>query len=189
MSKFTTTLIAAAAAAAATLAVVALPAIGDAGTNGPAKDNPDVSALAQCLATHGLTGAPTTGRELKAWLASEEAADPTGIKAAISACDRSVPDLGAPGPDVQATITCMRSHGIDAPTAPDDFKRWVGEQQQRAGVSNALTDALIACKLKLAPDAKAPVPAKPDCGASAKNTGPPADKQKRPASPSDTNGT
>jgi hypothetical protein len=189
MSRFTTTLIAAAAAAIAALAVVALPAIGDAGTAGPDKDNPDVSAFAACLATHGLTGAPTTGRELKAWLASKEAADPRGVKAAIAACDRSVPDLGAPGPDVQAMITCVRSHGIDAPTAPDDFKRWVGEHQQRAGVSNALSDALIACKMARAPDAKATVPAKSNCGAPAEKTGPPADTPKQPASPSDTNGT
>jgi hypothetical protein len=188
MSKSRTTLIAAAAAAIATLAVVALPAIGDAGSKSPEKDNPDVSAFAACLATHGQPGAPTTGRELKAWLASKEAVDPRGVKAAIAACDRSVPDLGSPGPDVQAMITCVRSHGIDAPTAPDDFKRWVGEQQQRAGVSNAVSDALIACKLARAPDAKAPIPAKPDCGAPTEKAGPPADKPKQPASPSDTDG-
>jgi hypothetical protein len=189
MSRFTTTLIAAAAAATAALAVVALPAIGAGGSTGPGKDNPDVSAFAACLATHGLTGAPTTARELKVWLGSKEAADPSGVKAAIAACDRSVPDLGAPGPDVQAMISCVRSHGIDAPTAPDDFKRWVGRQQQRAGVSKALSQALIACKMALAPDAKAPVPAKPDCGAPTERIGPPADKPKQPASPNNTNGT
>jgi hypothetical protein len=189
MSRFKTIVIAAAAATIAAITVVALPAIGDTGTKGTEKPNPDVSALAACLATHGLTGAPTTGRELKPWLASKERADPRGVKAAMAACDRSVPDLGAPGPDVQAMITCVRSHGIDAPTAPDDFKRWVGEHQQRAGVSNALSDALIACKMALAPDAKAPVPGKPDCGAPAEKTGPPADKPKQPAAPSDTDGT
>ena len=189
MSRFTTTLIAAGAAAIAALTLVALPAIGDSGTKGTEKDNPDLSAFAACLATHGLKGAPTTGRELKAWLPSKEAADPRGVKAAIAACKPSVPDSGAPaGPDVQAMMTCVRSHGIDAPTAPADFKRWFGEQQ-RAGVSKALEDALIACKMALAPDAKAPVPAKPGCGAPAEKTQPPADKPKRPPSRSDTNGT
>lgn len=189
MRKFKTTLIAAALAATAALAVVALPAIGDAGNTGPGTNNPDVSAFAACLATHGLTGAPTTGRELKAWLASKEAADPSGAKAAMAACDRSVPDLGTTEPDVQTMITCVRSHGIDAPTAPDDFKGWVGQQQQRAGVSNAVSDALVACKLAVAPDAKAPLLAKPDCGAQAEKTGPPADKPKRPSSPGVTKGT
>ena len=185
MSRFKTTLIAAAAAAIAALAVVALPAIGDAGSNGSQKDNPDVSALAECLAAHGLTGAPTTGRELKMWLASKEGADATGVKQALAACDRSVPDLGAAGPDVQAMITCVRSHGLAAPTAPDDFKRWVGEQQR----SKALEDALSACKMALAPAAKPGAPAGPDCGAPAGNAAPPADRPKRPASPSHTNGT
>jgi hypothetical protein len=189
MSRFTTTLIAAGAAALAALTLVALPAIGDSGTKRTEKDNPDLSAFAACLARHGLKGAPTTGRELKAWLPSKEAADPRGVKAAIAACKPSVPDSGAPaGPDVQAMITCVRSHGIDAPTAPADFKRWFGEQQ-RAGVSKALEDALIACKMALAPDAKAPVPAKPDCGGPAQKTGPRAEKPKRLPSRSDTDGT
>jgi hypothetical protein len=189
MSRFKTTLIAAAAAAIAAIAVVALPAIGDTGGKGTETNNPDVSAFAACLARHGLEGAPTTGRELKEWLASKEGLDPRNVKTAIAACQSSAPDNGGPaGPDVQAMITCVRSHGIDAPTAPDDFKRWVGEQQ-RAGVSKALDDALIACKMALAPDAKAPVPAKPDCGAPAGKTGPRAGKPKQPASPSDTKST
>jgi cytochrome c553 len=189
MSRFTTTLITAVAAAIAAVAVVALPAIGGAGTKGTEKNNPDVSALAACLATHGLKGAPTTGRELKAWLASKEAADPRGVKTAIAACKGSVPDSGAPaGPDAQALITCLRSHGVDAPTAPDEFKPWLAEQQ-RGGGSKALDDALTACNMPLTPDAKAPAPSKPDCGAPAGKTGPPVEKPKQPASPSDTNGT
>ena len=167
MSKSTTALIAAVAAAIAALAAVALPAIGESGTTGPETDNPDVSAFAACLVTHGLTGAPTTGRELKVWLASKEAADPRGVKAAIAACDRSVPDLGATRPDVQALIACVRSHGIDAPTLPEDFKRWVGEQQR----SKALQEVLSACTTALAPAAKPGGPVNPDCGAPAKKAG------------------
>ena len=188
MSRFMTTLIAAATAAIAAVAVVALPATGDSGTNGTRSDTSGVSAPAACLAAHGLAGAPTTGPELKAWLADKTRTDPDRVGPAMDACQSSVPDGGAPGPEAQAMISCVRSHGIDAPTAPGDFKRWIGEQQQ-AGASKALQNALIACKSALAPATKAPAPAKPDCGAPAGTGAPPAHKPKQPASPSDTNGT
>ena len=191
MNRSMTFLIATAAAATAAivaLAVVALPAIGDAGTTGTSGDNSDVSALGACLAAHGLTGAPSNGPDLKVWLADKTRSNPDRVGAAMDACQSSVPDSSSPGPEVQAMIRCLRSHGIDAPTAPGDFKRWFGEQQQ-AGTSKALENALIACKSALAPDTKAPAAAKPDCGATAGTSGQPADKPKQPAAPSDTNGT
>jgi len=187
MSKFTKTLIAAAAAAGAAFAVVALPAIGDAGSSGTTRDNSDVSTLAACLAAHGLAGAPTAGPELKAWLGGKARANPDRVGPAMDACQSSVPQSGAPGPEAQAMISCVRSHGIAAPTAPGDFKRWIGEQQQ-AGASKALQDALIACKAALAPATKAPAAAKPGCGATGQTGGPPAAKPKQPASARDTNG-
>ncbi len=186
MSRFTMTLLAAAAAAAVATAVVALPAIGDSATNGAQQT--DQSTLAACLAAHGLAGAPTTAPELKAWLAEKEGADPDRVKAAIDACSPSGHSGSAPGPDVQHMISCVRSHGIDAPTAPEDFKRWVGEQPQ-AGASKALDDALIACKKALAPAATLGGPGKPDCGAPAEKTLPPADKPKQAASVSNANST
>ena len=147
MNRFTMTLLAAAAAAVVASAVVALPAIGDSGTTGAQPT--DQSALAACLAAHGLAGAPTTGTQLKPWLADKERADPDRVKTAIHAC---APQGSAPGPDNQQMVSCMRSHGIHAPTAPAGFKRWLGEQQQ-AGASKTL-DALAACKRALAPAAK-----------------------------------
>jgi hypothetical protein len=174
MSKFTMTLLAAAAAAVVATAVVALPAIGDSGTNGAQLT--DESALAGCLAAHGLAGAPTTGPELKAWLADKQGAGPDSVKAAIDAC---VHGASAPGPDIQHMISCVRSHGIDAPTAPEDFKRWVGERPQ-AGASKALDDAVIACKRALAPAANLGAPGKPDCGAPAEKPGRPQTSQSSP---------
>jgi hypothetical protein len=185
MSRLKMTLLAAAAAALVATAVVALPAIGASGTNGA--EPGDLSALASCLAAHGLPGAPTTGPELKVWL-GDEARDPDRVGAAMAACQQDVPDGGAPGPDVQALISCMRSHGIDAPTAPDEFKQWMSEQQQ-AGASKALQNALVACKSALPPAAKPGGSGAPDCGAPAEKPGPPTDKPKRPAPPTDTNGT
>jgi hypothetical protein len=174
MRPITKTVLAAAAAAAlAAGAVVALPAIGDSGTT-RADQGPDVSALAACLAKHGLPGAPTTGAELKPWLRGQ---DPRVVQAATEACASSAPDESAPGPDAATVIACLRSHGIDAPTAPADFKRWLGAQQQ-AGGSKKIDEALGACMLALAPQGKADDAGKPDCGAPTDK--PPAAKPKTP---------
>jgi hypothetical protein len=161
------TLIAAAAAAVAAIAVVALPAIGDSGANGGGDDG--VQAYAACLAAHGLPGAPTDGADLKPWLVRHDA-DTVG--AATAACEDVAPGgAGAPRPDVAQMIACVRSHGVDAPTSPADFKRWVAERQS----SKAVQDALIACKMAAAPDAKAgPLPGK-GAGAPGCDT-PPAEK-------------
>jgi hypothetical protein len=176
MRPFTKTVLAAAAAAAlAAATVVALPAIGDSGTTGT-DQRPDAIGLAACLAKHGLPGAPTTAAELKPWLAGQ---DPRVIGPAIDACKSSTPEESAPGPDPATIIACVRSHGIDAPTAPADFKRWLGEQQ--AGRSKALDDALIACKITPAPQDKTDNAGRADCGA-------PTDKRTaaKPATPGDT---
>jgi hypothetical protein len=175
MRPFTKTVLAAAAAALAATAVVALPAISDSGTTG-ADQGPDVSALAACLSKHGLPGAPTTAAGLKPWLAGQ---DPRVVQAATEACKSSAPEESAPGPDAATVIACVRSHGIDAPTAPADFKRWVAEQQ--AGGSRAIDDALGACKIALAPQGQADDAGKSDCGA-------PTDKPSaaKPQTPGDT---
>jgi hypothetical protein len=173
MSKRMTAVIAAATAALAALAVVALPATGDSGSKGTGKDDPNLSALAACLSAHGLPGAPSSGPELKTWLADQTSANPDRVGAAMDACQSRVPD-GGPGPEVKAMINCVRSHGIDAPAAPDDFKRWLGEQEQ-AGPSKAFQDALIACKAAPPDQTKAGAGAKADCA--------PAGASRSPSSP------
>jgi len=188
MSKFTTALIAAAVAALAALAVVALPAIGDSGAKGTDNHGPGLSALAACLAAHGLPGAPSSGTELKPWLASKSSTEPDRVGTAMDACQSDVPQRDAPGPEIQAIITCVRGHGVDAPSAPDDFKRWIGQQQQ-AGAPKALNDALTACKMSLAPDTKARAGAKAACGEPAGKLARPADKPKMPVSPGARKGT
>jgi hypothetical protein len=179
MRKLTMMFVAAAAAIAA-IAVVALPAIGDSGTKG-SDDNPDASGFAACLATHGLPGAPAGGLELKQWLGSRENQHSPVAQAAIEACQRSADGTGEAGPDVAQMIACVRSHGVDAPTAPEDFKPWLGEQE-KAGVSKALDSVLRACKLAVAPPDKSA--GAPDCGASPDKS--PATK---PEAPGDTSGT
>jgi hypothetical protein len=181
MRKLTATL-AAAAAAIAAIAVVALPAIGDSGTKSSGDDS-GASDLAACLAAHGLPGAPTTGLELKQWLASRENQHSRTAQAAIAACQPSADGAGAPGPDVTRMIACVRSHGIDAPAAPDDFKPWLVDQE-KAGGSKALDNALRACKMALAPPDKSKDAGTPDCGAA-----PDKSPAAKPETPGDTNGT
>jgi hypothetical protein len=179
------TLVTAVATGVAAIAVVALPAIGATDTKGQ-RQTPDVSHFAACLSAHGLPGAPTTAPELKQWLASREAADPRTVTAAIDACQPPAPPSSGPSPDFEHAIACVRSRGIDAPTAPADFKRWVGQQQQQGSLPQALEQALSACKLAPVPGPKLAGPGDPGRGFGADKAAACAIK---PEAPSATNGT
>jgi hypothetical protein len=180
MSRFTMTLAAAAAAAVAAIAAVALPAIGDPGTARPrAGTDADFAKFVACLRANGLADAPTAPEELKPWLAAKEASDPQATEAAERTCKAQLAKPGAgAGPSVEDFVACLRSHGVDAPTAPDAFKRWLARQQP--------SDVLRQCKLALDPGPKPGDPGKPGaCGDDAKppdaKAGPPAEKPEQPA--------
>jgi hypothetical protein len=185
MSRFTMTLVAAVAAGVAAIALVALPAIGATVTKGQ-EQTPDVSHFAACLSAHGLPGAPTTAPELKPWLAGREAADPQTVTAAIDACGQTAPESGGPSPDIEHAIACVRSRGINAPTAPADFKRWIGQQQQQGRLPQALEHALSACNLAPPPGPKLAAPGEPGRGFGADKAAACAIK---PEAPNATNGT
>jgi hypothetical protein len=180
MSRFTMTLAAAAAAAVAAIAAVALPAIGDPGTARPrAGTDADFAKFVACLRANGLADAPTAPEELKPWLAAKEASDPQATEAAERACKAQLAKPGAgAGPSVEDFVACLRSHGVDAPTAPDAFKRWLAGQQP--------SEILRQCKLELDPGPKPGDPGKPGaCGDDAKppdaKAEPPAEKPEQPA--------
>jgi hypothetical protein len=180
MSRFTMTLAAAAAAAVAATAAVALPAIGDPGTARPrAGTDADFAKFVACLRANGLADAPTAPEELKPWLAAKEASDPQATEAAERACKAQLAKPGAgAGPSVEDFVACLRSHGVDAPTAPDAFKRWLAGQQP--------SEILRQCKLELDPGPKPGDPGKPGaCGDDAKppdaKAEPPAEKPEQPA--------
>jgi hypothetical protein len=173
MSRFTMALAASGASAVAAIAVVALPAVGA----GPkpsrqqAQPGADFTTFVSCLRSHGLAGAPTDPAQLKPWLGARETSDPDAVKAAMAACDDKQPDgrhgadekrVVVRGPDIEELIACVRSHGLDAPTAPDAFKRWVADKE--ASDPGALDNAIRDCKMSLDPGA-AEGPAKPGaCG-------------------------
>ena len=131
MSRFTMTLAAAAVSAVAAIAAVALPAVG-ADSKTPRRQaepgSATFSAFVSCLRSHGLADAPADPAALKPWLAARESADPGSVKPAMVACDdkppATRPDVTM-GPDIQRVIACVRAHGLDAPTDPDAFKRWL----------------------------------------------------------------
>ena len=88
----------------------------------------DFSAFVSCLRSHGLADAPADPAALKPWLGAREASDRDAVKAAMAACDDKLPPKPAgvaEGPDVKDVIACVRGHGVDAPTEPDAFKRWL----------------------------------------------------------------
>ena len=154
MSRFTMTLAAASASAVAAIAAVALPAVG-ADSKTPrkqAKTDGDFAAFVSCLRGHGLADAPTDPADLKPWLGAREASDPDSVKAAMVACNDTAPDekrTVVTGPDLQELATCVRAHGLDAPTAPDAFKRWVADKE--VSDRDALYRVMGACKMALAP--------------------------------------
>jgi hypothetical protein len=180
MSRFTMTLAAAAASATAAIAAVALPAVGADSSRTPRSQVKagDLAAFVACLRSHGLADAPTDPQALKPWLRAQHASDPDGVKAAMLACDNKAPDdkravLG--GPDVQELVTCVRAHGLDAPTDPDAFKRWVAEKE--TSDRDTLSRVMGACKMALAPGPDGP--AKPGgCGDDVR----PSDKAAKPDS-------
>ena len=153
MSRFTMTLAVAAASAVAAIAAVSLPALG-AGSKTPRRQvepaPASFSTFVACLRSHGLADAPADPVALKPWLAAKEASDPDTVKAAWGACDDKQPPRpagGAEGPDVKDVIACVRSHGVDAPTDPGAFKRWLANSADSSAVDAALRD----CKMSLAP--------------------------------------
>jgi hypothetical protein len=179
MSRFTMTLAAAAVSAVAAIAAVALPAVGAGAPKShrsQAAPGGDVAALASCLRSHGLADAPTDPDALKPWLVDRHASDPDAVKAAMQACGAKAPDEKrsvVAGPDFQSLVACVRAHGLDAPDAPDAFKRWVAEQE--ASNRDTLHRVMGACKMDLGPGPDGP--AKPgSCGGDV----PPADKAPKP---------
>jgi hypothetical protein len=153
MSRFTMTLAVAAASAVAAIAAVALPALG-ADSKTPrrqAKPAPaSFSAFVSCLRSHGLPGAPADPATLKPWLGAKQASDRDTVNPAMGACDAKVAPKavgGHEGPDVNDVIACVRGHGVDAPTEPDAFKRWLQDSADSSAVDAVLRD----CKMRLAP--------------------------------------
>ena len=153
MSRFTMTLAAAAASAVAAIAAVALPAVvADSKTPRRQAESGGVafSAFVSCLRSHGLADAPADPAALKPWLGAKQASDRDTVNAAMAACDDKLPPKPAgvaQGPDVEDVIACVRDHGIDAPTEPDAFKRWLKDAADTGAADGALRD----CKMKLAP--------------------------------------
>jgi len=153
MSRFTMTLAVAAASAVAAIAAVALPALGADSKTPRRQGEPapaSFTAFVSCLRSHGLADAPADPAALKPWLGAKEASDGDTVKAAMGACNDKLPPKPAgvaQGPDIEDVIACVRDHGVDAPTAPDAFKRWLKDSEDSSAVEAVLRD----CKMSLAP--------------------------------------
>jgi hypothetical protein len=174
MSRLTITLTAAAASALVAAATVALPAIGD--------DSGGPTALAACLRSHGLEGAPSAPEDLKPWIARRQAEDPQAVKAAMNACQafQTPRKRELAGPDVQKLVACMRANGLDAPSDPAALKRWLAQEQ--ASDPDAIARVVPTCKMQL--DPAVAKTAKPGvCGDDAAKPDEPATKPDADAEP------
>ena len=137
MTRWKTTLAAAAACATAAGAVVALPALGSDSTqpspaalaakraacreSQPAEkckpklvEGPEMAKLIACVRDHGLD-APSDAAAFKAWVARTEASDPDAIKRVIPACKMAL----APPDEIQATKEKLAACGAVVPNGDD----------------------------------------------------------------------
>lgn len=133
MSRWTTTLAAAAVSATVAVGVVALPAVGSDSTRPPAAavaakraaclesqsaekckpksgDGPEMADLIKCVRDHGLD-APTDPVAFKAWVARTEASDPDAIKRVIPPCKMAL----APPDEIRRTKEKLAACGADVP--------------------------------------------------------------------------
>ena len=188
MSRLTITLTAAAASALVAAAVVALPAVGDDSNN-----DPSPAALAACLRSHGLAGAPDDPVALKQWIGERASQDPLAVKQAMNAC----PQFQTGGPDkpkfekrrslsdadVRRIVECIRANGLDAPSDPVALKRWL--QQEEQSHPDDVARVMPKCKMQLDPSPP-PKDAKPGvCGEEAK----PGEAPKPDATPEESTST
>jgi hypothetical protein len=189
MNRFTMSLTAAAASALVAGATVALPALGDDGPNA----SKDAAALAACLRSHGLAGAPDDPVALKPWIAQRQEQDPDGVKKAMIACEQF--QTGGPdkskfaekhelsASDVAKLVACMRDNGLDAPSDPVALKRWL--QQEEQSHPDDVARVMPKCKMQLDPNPP-PKDAKPGvCGDDAGKPGgePAKPEETKPAEP------
>ena len=184
MSRLTITLTAAAASALVAAAIMALPAIGD-------SSNPDPSpaALAACLRSHGLDGAPDDPIALKDWIGERSTQDPDGVKRAMSACQEY--QTGGPDKprfekrrelsdaDVAKLVACIRDNGLDAPSDPVALKSWLAHEEQTH--PDDVARVIPKCKMQLDPRPPAKEAKPGDCG----NQATPGDARKPDATPED----
>jgi hypothetical protein len=160
MSRIYMTLAAAAVSALAAAAIVALPAIGDEPREPPGvNDDADIADLVSCLRAQGLD-APSAFEEFKPWMARQAERDPDATKAAERACDEHLPRVPKPAASVpDEFIACVRAKGLDAPTSPREFDRWVRRMEQTD--PDAIERIFPECKLAIAPKAEC-APAAPE---------------------------
>jgi hypothetical protein len=154
MSRIYVMLGTAAASALATAAIVALPAIGDESGNkrGGVDSDGDIAELVSCLRAQGLD-APSAFEEFKPWLARQETRDPDATKAAELACKAQLPKVHKPATTIpDEFISCVRAHGLDAPTRPAAFDRWVKRMEETN--PDALDTILPECKRAIDPGPK-----------------------------------
>ena len=124
---------AAVASALLVVAVAALDAVGADGVSAQPKDDL-VVRVAQCLRDRGVAVPALSGETLMRWLdthrppeaiarACKEAVAPPGPKLTV---------VRKPADDVKKLTACLRAHGLDAPSAPDELKRWMLAHEDEA---------------------------------------------------------
>jgi hypothetical protein len=107
------------AAAAAVAAALTLPAGADSGSD------PDATFV-NCLRTNGVDiPADARGAAIKQWILAHES---PSVDDAIQKCAPDAKKGDSIG--VEQLTACLRDHGLQPPTAPDQLKDWLGSQSK-----------------------------------------------------------
>ena len=112
-------------AATAVAAAVTIPAIADSGSGSGSGTDPKEVAFVNCMRTNGVDiPADTRGFAIKQWVAAHESQASVG-----DALKKCAPDAKrGDSVGVQELTTCLKSKGLNPPTAPDQLKQWLGSQ-------------------------------------------------------------
>ena len=124
------------AAAAAVAAAITIPAGADSSSDPDAK-------FVNCMRTNGVDmPADLRGVAIKQWILAHDA---PSVEDAIKKCaPDSKKDGGNGAIEVQTLIACLKDHDLQPPSAPDQLKQWMGEQQ-----GDAARAALNACGVQI----------------------------------------
>jgi hypothetical protein len=112
-------------AATAVAAAVTIPAVADSGSGSGSGSDPNEAAFVNCMRTNGVDiPADTRGFAIKQWIAAHDSQP--SVNEALKKCapDAKIGDGNGPA----ELIACLKSKGLNPPTAIDQLKDWIGSQ-------------------------------------------------------------
>ena len=111
-------------AATAVAAAVTIPAVADSGSGSGSGTDPEATFV-NCMRTNGVDiPADARGIAIKQWVGAHESQP--SVADALKKCAPAARIGDGNGP--RELVACLKSKGLNPPTAPDQLKQWLGSQ-------------------------------------------------------------